>query len=382
MTEHDHATEHECRACRRPAGEVVLDLGEQPACDHFPGVDEPGPDPVHPLQMWLCSSCGLAQLLTDPTGPEEPRGAEPAALVEQAADAVARVAAAGWLPAGARVAEYGSPHGGSWSQPLAERGAVLVDEPEPADVVLDCFGLMHASDQAAALAARGDRVAHGGVLLLQYHSLATIVRLGQWNSLRHGHFAYYSTTALTAMLAAAGFSPRTAWTFGLYGGTVLLASTRDRDRDGAAGADQSVRDLLADETSLGVSDPRRLRRLQRTAVTHAESLHGWLVAQHDAGRSVLGYGAASRAVALLCRAGIDRGLLPAVADASPAKQGRRMPATDIPVISPERLVAAGPDVVLLFLPDLLAEVRSALPEVEGAGGRWVDVDDLRSDPAP
>jgi Putative zinc binding domain len=71
----------------------VLDLGEQPACDYFPRCDDPGPDPVYPLQMWLCGSCGLAQLVADPTAPEEPKGAEPAALVAQAADAVARVAA-------------------------------------------------------------------------------------------------------------------------------------------------------------------------------------------------------------------------------------------------------------------------------------------------
>ena len=93
---------------------------------------------------------------------------------------------------------------------------------------------------------------------------------------------------------------------------------------------------------------------------------------------MLGYGAASRAVALLCRAGVDNRLLPAIADASPAKKGRRMPATDIPVIAPADLVAARPDAVLLFLPDLLAEVRARLPEVESSGGRWVDVDDLPS----
>ena len=82
--------EHECRACRAQVGDLVLDLGEQPACDYFPEYDDPGPDPVYPLQIWLCSSCGLAQLMTDPTMPEEPRGAEPAALVAQAEDALGR----------------------------------------------------------------------------------------------------------------------------------------------------------------------------------------------------------------------------------------------------------------------------------------------------
>ena len=93
---------HRCRSCRATAGEVVLDLGEQPASDYFPPAADPGPDPSYPLQMWLCAACGLAQLLVDPTVPEEPRATEPAALVEQAADAVGRVGAADWLPAGGK----------------------------------------------------------------------------------------------------------------------------------------------------------------------------------------------------------------------------------------------------------------------------------------
>ena len=295
----------------------MLDLGQQPASDYFPPAGDPGPDPAYPLQMWLCAACGLAQLLLDPTVPEEPRATEPAALVEQAGDAVGRVAAAGWLPAGRRVAEYGSPHGGSWLELLAGRGLTVVGDAAEAEVVLDCFGLMHSPDQAAALAERAARVAPGGVLLLQYHSLGTIVRLGQWNSLRHGHYAYYSTAALDRMLASVGFVARQAWRFDLYGGTILLAATRAEDAGGGAGPDTSVTELVTEETALGVEDPARVRTLQVSAASRAEALHHWLADQRAAGARVFGYGAASRAVALLCRAGVDRALLPAVADASP-----------------------------------------------------------------
>jgi SAM-dependent methyltransferase len=375
-------TRHECRACRGNAGDLVLDLGEQPACDYFPEYDEPGPDPVYPLQMWLCSSCGLAQLLTDPTVPEEPRGAEPAALVAQAQDAVHRVAAAGLLPAGARVAEYGSPHGGSWLGLLAERGLVPVAGASEADVILDCFGLMHAADQAAALRERAARLAPGGVLLLQYHSLGTIVRLGQWNALRHGHYAYYSTTAMVAMLAAAGLSPRTAWSFDLYGGTVLLAAGRGEDsgRTGPAGPDDAVRALLAAEDHTGVTDPAALSGLQRDVTSRAGALHDWLAAMRAAGKTVLGYSAASRAVALLRSARVDRDLLPAVADASSAKHGRRMPGTAIPIISPGELTAGSPDAVVVFVSDLMAEVRKTYPEIEASGAEWVDADALGQRP--
>ena len=70
--------------------------------------------------------------------------------------------------------------------------------------------------------------------------------------------------------------------------------------------------------------------------------------------------------------------MPAVVDASPAKQGLRMPGTDIPVAATAELGVRRPDAVLLFVPDLLAEVRKAFPEVETSGGRWVDAETLDS----
>ena len=370
---------HACRACRGTDGYLVLDLGQQPACDYFPRREDPGPDPVYPLQMWLCSSCGLAQLLADPTVPEEPRGTEPAALKAQAADAVARVAAAGLLPERSVVAEYGSPHGGSWLGLLAESGLMMAGPGQAdgqADVVLDCFGLMHAADQRAALAERAARLAPGGVLLLQYHALSTILASGQWNALRHGHFAYYSTVALTAMLEAAGLRAFTAWRFDLYGGTVLLAAIRDGDE--LASPDDTVRSLLAEDALVGVRDPGRFARLQQEVEERAQAVYDWLAEQRSAGSPVLGYGAASRAVALLCQAHVDHALLPAVIDASQAKQGLRMPGTDVPVAAPAELAGRGPLAVLVFVPDLMDEVRLAYPEVERAGGRWVDAEKLGS----
>ena len=169
------------------------------------------------------------------------------------------LAAAGWLPEGGVVAEYGSPHGGSWLGLLAAQGRYQPAHGGQADVIIDCFGMMHAADQRAALAERAARIAPGGVLLLQYHALSTIIDRGQWNALRHGHFAYYSTTALTAMLAAAGFRAFTAWRFELYGGNVLLAAIRDGE--GSAGPDGTVGSLLAEDAAVGVWDPRSFARL-------------------------------------------------------------------------------------------------------------------------
>jgi hypothetical protein len=155
---------------------------------------------------------------------------------------------------------------------------------------------------------------------------------------------------------------------------VLLAATRAED--GSGGPDDSVRALLERDAHTRVRDPDVLRGLEHEANARAKRVHDWLAAELAAGHRIIGYGAASRAVALLVRAGVDRRLLPAVADASPAKHGLRMPGTDIPVVDPQCLSTVCPDAVLLFLPDLLSEVTAAFPEVAASGARWVDVETL------
>ncbi len=348
---------NECRACGKTALTRVLDLGEVP----FPLQTDPlnTEEVWRPLAMALCHDCGLAQLDGDNTVVDEPRGVEPEALTDQAEDAVGRLAAAGWLR-GSTVIEFGSPHGGTWLPLLIERG--FTTAVSRADLVLDCFGSIHDPDQRGAFAARAEATAPGGVLLLQYNALGAVVEQGQWNALRHGHFAYYSMTALKRLLAMVGMKVVNAWEFDLYGGTVLLAAVHEE-----AEPDDSVLRILSTEDRQGVTTPAFLARLQRSVDQHVTSLRSWLQEEAAAGRTVYAYGAASRAVTLFSRAGLDSRLLAAIADASPTKQGRRMPGTDIPIVSPEELLAAEPDRVLLTIPDLLPEVSARFPQLDG---RW------------
>ena len=73
-------------------------------------------------------------------------------------------------------------------------------------------------------------------------------------------------------------------------------------------------------------------------------------------------------MAVLAAAGLRPGAVAGIADGAPAKQGRRMPGTDIPVVAPDALLAADPDSILLMLPDLADELRDAWPRL---AERWV-----------
>jgi hypothetical protein len=123
-----------------------------------------------------------------------------------------------------------------------------------------------------------------------------------------------------------------------------------------------------------VTDATVVASLEDATAASADALRDHLAASRADGRSVLGYAAASRAVPLLNRAAIGPDLLPAVADGSPGKQGRRFPGVGVPIVGVEEVDARHPDEVVLFVTDLLPEMRRRLPGVEAGGGRWVVVD--------
>jgi len=353
-------------------GQVVLDLGEQPPSDLFPLPDAPLPDPTYRMRLVQSTVSGLIQLEDDPTSPEEVLGVEPAALRRQAETCVADAEAAGMVRPGVRVLEYPSPHGGSWEAELAVRGAVEVEDGE-ADLIVDVHGMMHAADQHAALVERLGHLAADGVLLMMIHNVSSVVRVGMWNALKNGHFAYYSTPTLVRMAEEIGLEAVGVWEYPLYqDGTTLLAFARRGSRWGDRPS--SVDAVIAKETASGILDPERVASLNDALRESVTAVRQYLDQAAAAGLRVAGYGAASRTAALLCSADVTERDVVAIADAATGKHGRCMPGSRIPITSPEALVADRPDRVLLFVPDLLAEVRRAMPEIESSGGRWVVMD--------
>jgi ABC-type Fe3+-hydroxamate transport system substrate-binding protein len=60
-----------------------------------------------------------------------------------------------------------------------------------------------------------------------------------------------------------------------------------------------------------------------------------------------------------------------VADRNPHKQSKLLPGTHIPVVSPETLMQAKPDYVLILPWNLQDEIRTQLREVTQWGGKFV-----------
>jgi hypothetical protein len=89
------------------------------------------------------------------------------------------------------------------------------------------------------------------------------------------------------------------------------------------------------------------------------------------GATVAGYGAAAKGNTLLNYAGVRPDLLRFVVDRNPAKQGRFLPGSRIPVVGEDRLRAERPDYVVILPWNLRTEIAAQLAEARGWGARFV-----------
>lgn len=357
-----------CRACGSTEVTTVLDFGDQPAADHFPVKDDPGPDPLWPLAVVLCGACGLAQLGHHSPAEEQPRAVESATAKAHAATMAAEVVGQLKLPRGSTVLEHHSNHGGSWRSALLDLGMAAVSPTDAqslgADLVIDNHSIVHDEEFAATLAARLDEVAVGGHYVIEFHHLLRMIEDSEFDTIRHGHPVYLTVGVLAQLLSRFGFIVLDVAEVDLYGGCVVLTAGR------SGTPSPRVQELIKKENLAEVDSTRRWSEFSKAAHATCDGIRDWLVSLRSSGRSVLGYGAPSKAALLLSAARVGPDLLPAVADLAPAKHGRRISGSGIPIISPDELRAAAPEFVLVLAWDIANEVMASFPDLVATGTRF------------
>ena len=370
-----------CRFCGSGSGVTVLDAGSQPASDLFPAPSRSGARPR--------ASAGHGDVHRLPPCPAGERPDDTGGATRCRAGRAHRPGGGGGRPGrqlratfgpGTRVFEYPSPHGGSWVEQLARRDMVEVTEGK-AELLVDIFGMMHDADQRAALE---ERISH---MSRRRRSLDAVPHRCGDRPLRH--LERLAPWAFCVLLDARpgrdGPSARADRDRGL-GVLAVRRHTAACLRQGWLPLGRPGRRRYRDDRARGRrgdSRPgvRRIAWARRCRVQCRRSRPTWRKPQIRMCRSA-GYGAASRTSALLRCAHITKDQVVALADAATGKHGRTMPGNRIPIVSPADLVELRPERVLLFVPDLLPEVRKALPAIESNGGRWVVLDPMPREVEP
>jgi len=362
-------------------------------------------EPYYPLKLMLCTACGLAQLsvLVDPGTifkEYDYFSSYSSSWLRHAEDYVERMLNEHPLGRDALVVEVAS-NDGYLLQYFVRRGVkVLGVEPAenvaeaarargvptesffwglasaeelrrrhgPADLLVANNVLAHVPDICDFAAGFASMLKPGGLATFEFPHFERLLAETQFDTIYHEHYSYLTLTTARRLFERHSLVVFEVEELPTHGGSLRLYVA---PAETAPPVSPQVTALLAREETAGLGRPETYAAFSQAVERLKLELLSFLITAKKSGRRVLGYGAAAKGNTLLNYAGLRPDLLPAVADLSPAKQGKFLPGSLIPVISPEEMLAARPDYVLILPWNLAEEIMAQLAAIKDWGGRFV-----------
>lgn len=245
----------------------------------------------------------------------------------------------------------------------------LVAQGKQADVITANNVLAHVPDINDFVAGFTLLLKPQGVATFEFPHLLQLITNNQFDTIYHEHFSYLSLTAVKGIFATNGLSIFDVEKHPTHGGSLRVFA--QRSDTGQQSCSARVVDLLQQEAQAGMLSSDYYTAFQaRTYKVKHDFLTFLLNAQWE-GKIVAAYGAAAKGNTLMNYAGVRPDLVAFVADRNPAKQGKYMPGSRIPIVDEMYLQKAKPDYVIILPWNLSEEVIAQLEYVRAWGGKYL-----------
>lgn len=208
-----------------------------------------------------------------------------------------------------------------------------------------------------------------GVATFEFPHLLKLIGETLFDTIYHEHFSYLSLTTAQCIFKSNGLELFRVEELPTHGGSLRVFAQRS-DR-GLRAIEPSVGDMLRKEANAGMQNSEYYRDFQVRTDRIKHHLTRFLLNAHLEGKTVVAYGAAAKGNTLINYSGIRPDLLAFVVDRNPAKQGKYMPGSRIPIVDEDHLKQAKPDYVLILPWNLRTEIAEQLAYVKDWGGMLV-----------
>jgi C-methyltransferase-like protein/putative zinc binding protein/methyltransferase family protein len=397
---------HECRLCGAQLTRTFVDLGMSPLCESYVPEDRLDQAEIfYPLHVRICEVCLLVQIPAYVSGEEIFSdyayfssysdswvahaglyaqhmigliGLTGDSLVTEVASndgyllqhfQAAGIPVLGVEPA-ANVAEAARARGITTEVQFlgADTGQEIARRHGRADLVAANNVFAHVPDIRGFAAGLRALVKDEGMVTLEFPHLLRLIERRQYDTIYHEHFSYLSLLTSSRALATAGLRVVDVEELDTHGGSLRLYA-QPEENGGEPTA--RVKAVLEAEEAAGLHTVAGYQGFGRAVAQIKNDLLGFLVNAAREGKSVVGYGAPGKGNTLLNHCGIRADLLAYTVDRNPAKQGKFLPGTRIPIYPPEQLARTRPDYVLVLPWNLREEISQQLTYVQAWDGKLV-----------
>lgn len=397
-----------CRLCGHTALHPFVDLGSAPPSNAYLSADQlNAPERWFPLRVQVCPRCWLVQ--TEDFADRELLfdadyayfSAFSSSWLEHARAYVERAIARFRLDANALVVEVAANDGyllqylrdagipclgieptASTAAAARQRGieirqdffcrelaTTLCGEGLQADLMIANNVLAHVPDLHDFIAGFAGLLKPSGVVSFEFPHLARLVAEAQFDTLYHEHFSYLALGVVQRLLGEHGLTVFDVERLPTHGGSLRVWA--QPAASGLQPTTPAVAELLAEEAAAGMQQLAYYRDLQSRAERIKWDLLAFLIEARRRGCRVAAYGAAAKGNTLFNFAGIRPDLVEFVVDRNPAKQGRYLPGSRIPIVDEDELRRQRPDYLLLLPWNLRDELRQQLRYIGDWGGSLV-----------
>ena len=396
-----------CRHCSTTLDQTVLDLGFSPPSNaYLTEADLVRPEKYYPLKVKVCTNCWLVQT-EDYAQADDLFSADYAYFsststgwLEHAASYAQAMTQRLQLNANSHVIEVAANDGYLLKnfvaasipclgiEPTASTAAAAEKQGIP--VLREFFGeklgkRLAAEGKQADLIAGNNVYAHvpdindftrglkaalkpNGTITLEFPHLLRLIQHTQFDTVYHEHFSYLSLYTVELIFKAAALRIFDVEQLPTHGGSLRIFGCHAEDTRISTDA---VAAVLAEEVQRGMQTLATYQNFQTNSNKVKDDLLSFLIEQKRAGKKVAAYGAAAKGNTLLNYAGVKPDLLPFVCDAAEAKQGKYMPGSHIPILSPNALEKNRHDYVLILPWNIAAEVKQQNAALAAQGTKFV-----------
>ena len=210
-----------------------------------------------------------------------------------------------------------------------------------------------------------------GVVTFEFPHLLRMVTENQFDTVYHEHYSYLSFSTVCRIFEKNGLRVFEVVELQTHGGSLRVFA--QRMDTGLRKVSNAVNGLLKQERAAGMIEEGFYAGFQEKTEKVKNDFLEFLLAARRRGKTVAAYGAAAKGNTLLNFAGVRPDLLKFVVDRNPAKQGRFLPGSRIPVVDESFLQVWRPNYLIILPWNLAEEISTQVDYVCSWGCKFVVV---------
>lgn len=187
-------------------------------------------------------------------------------------------------------------------------------------------------------------------------SIMNILEGGQFDTIYHEHFSYLSANTMQAIARVNYLSLYEVEEISIHGGSNRYWLSRI----GATKIEPSVKRISELETLAGLYKKDCWENAQRNMENSIFEFKNLLRITKESGGIFCGYGAAAKSSTILNMAAVTKNDFSSIADESTEKQGRFLPAMNIPIESPDQMFRRLPTDIVIFPWNIEEEIKAKI----------------------